>query len=143
MASTGYGRGPYGKGRYGGYTGGAGRPYGIGAYGVGPYSVYGGNVFAVAGRAGLAFSVAAVDHLTVQPDAATSISFTARAAGVRRITERAAWTEIAFSASAGASLSWTVSGACETGGWQQAPPCQTGVWQPVGACEAGIWTPAR
>jgi hypothetical protein len=142
----GFGRGPYGRRRYGGYSAIPGRPFGIGAYGVGPYSVYGagvGNVFRVQGRTGVVFSLSLPRPpyvLLLRTN--SSLVFNVRA-GLQTIYSVAAMSRIVFSVSAELTFAWEDAAPCGAGAWQPAGPCRESLWQPLDVCGDGTWTKVK
>lgn len=139
-----YGRGPYGKGRYGGWPGGPGRPYGVGAYGVGPYERYGANTYIMGGATGIRFSAhMALPPATFQLHAASGIRFSAWIAGTQIDIYPAARTQIVFRVSTHMTVSWDGWTPCELGGWASPAPCEGGAWQPPAGCSDGSWTETR
>ena len=98
------------------------RPYGLGPYGAGPYSRYRAIVYEVGG--------------------ATSILFDATARP-SRLLHAEAISEIRFSATCDARVSWSLLEPCDTGAWNAADPCSTGTWTPLPPCEPGMWTSVR
>jgi len=138
--AAGYGRFLYGRNRYGGWPGGAGRPYGVGAYSAGAYARYGANIFCMGGSSGVVFDARiAQPALKFSLAAASSITFLPRIDGFSRVFNAQAVTQIVFHMHADWTLAWADTAPCMTGGWTPAVPCSTGAWTVVGACGVGAW----